>query len=157
MTVARFTDRTTAADFRKMPDQYQDLVVRLLSIQADCEIGGPHLYVDAMLPSAPTPIDQLVVARTAAEEIDHFRKFARLAGDIGVDTAYLLSRSNQERYLEAFRGRIRVAATAWTSTSSSRGRCASSFPRGTATAGCDGCASTPTQRSVTSSRRPVCP
>ena len=47
-----------------------------------------------------------MVARTAAEEIDHFRKFARLAGDIGVDTAYLLSRSNQERYLEAFRGLI---------------------------------------------------
>jgi ring-1,2-phenylacetyl-CoA epoxidase subunit PaaA len=51
-------------------------------------------------------IDQLVVARTAAEEIDHFRKFARLAGDIGVETAYLLSRPNQQRYLEAFRGLI---------------------------------------------------
>jgi ring-1,2-phenylacetyl-CoA epoxidase subunit PaaA len=59
-----------------------------------------------MLPAAPTQIDQLVVARTATEEIDHFRKFARLAGDIGVDTAYLLSRPNQERYLEAFRGLI---------------------------------------------------
>src|SRR5882672_3558035 len=59
-----------------------------------------------MLPSAPSQIDQLVVARTAAEEIDHFRKFARLAGDIGVDTAYLMSRPNQERYLEAFRGLI---------------------------------------------------
>ena len=38
---------------------------------------------------APRSIDQLVVARTAAEEIDHFRKFARLAGDLGVDTTYL--------------------------------------------------------------------
>src|SRR5260370_7434115 len=59
-----------------------------------------------MFPSAPSQIDQLVVARTAAEEIDHFRKFARLAGDIGVDTAYIMSRPNQERYLEAFRGLI---------------------------------------------------
>src|SRR5205823_3071819 len=83
-----------------------DLLRRVLAIQADCEIGGPHLYVDAMLPTAPTQIDQLVVARTAAEEIDHFRKFARLAGDIGVDTSYILSRPNQERYLEAFRGLI---------------------------------------------------
>jgi ring-1,2-phenylacetyl-CoA epoxidase subunit PaaA len=93
-------------DLAKQDPEYINLLRRVLAIQADCEIGGPHLYVDAMLPSAPTQIDQLIVARTAAEEIDHFRKFARLAGDIGVDTAYILSRPNQERYLEAFRGTI---------------------------------------------------
>jgi ring-1,2-phenylacetyl-CoA epoxidase subunit PaaA len=86
--------------------EYQALLKRVLAIQADCEIGGPHLYVDAMLPGAPTQLDQLVVARTAGEEIDHFRKFARIAGDIGVDTSYILSRPNQQRYLEAFRGVI---------------------------------------------------
>jgi ring-1,2-phenylacetyl-CoA epoxidase subunit PaaA len=59
-----------------------------------------------MLPSAPTKIDQLVVARTAAEEMDHFRKIARVAGDAGVDVSYVLSWPNQKRYLEAFRGII---------------------------------------------------
>jgi ring-1,2-phenylacetyl-CoA epoxidase subunit PaaA len=103
---AMFTDAVELADLPKQDPEYIDLLRRVLAIQSDCEIGGPHLYVDAMLPSAPTQIDQLVVARTAAEEIDHFRKFARLAGDIGVDTAYILSRPNQERYLEAFRGTI---------------------------------------------------
>jgi len=33
---------------------------------------------------------------------------ARLAGDIGVDVSYVLSRSNQERYVEAFRGEIQT-------------------------------------------------
>ncbi len=93
-------------ELSKQDPEYIDLLKRVLAIQADCEIGGPHLYVDAMLPTAPSQIDQLVVARTAAEEIDHFRKFARLAGEIGVDTAYILSRPNQDRYLEAFRGLI---------------------------------------------------
>src|ERR671925_2170990 len=101
-----FTDKVELKDFEKQDPEYIDLLRRVLAIQADCEIGGPHLYVDAMLPSAPTQIDQLVVARTAAEEIDHFRKFARIAGDIGVDTSYILSRPNQDRYLEAFRGLI---------------------------------------------------
>ena len=101
-----FTDQVEVTDLPKQDPEYIDLLRRVLAIQADCEIGGPHLYVDAMLPSAPTPVDRLVVARTAAEEIDHFRKFARLAGDIGVDTAYILSRPNQQRYLEAFRGLI---------------------------------------------------
>jgi ring-1,2-phenylacetyl-CoA epoxidase subunit PaaA len=101
-----FTDRVEQADLSRQDPEYVELLRRVLAIQADCEIGGPHLYVEAMLPSAPTRVDQLVVARTATEEIDHFRKFARLAGDIGVDTAYILKRANQDRYLEAFRGTI---------------------------------------------------
>jgi ring-1,2-phenylacetyl-CoA epoxidase subunit PaaA len=59
-----------------------------------------------MLPGAPTKLDQLIVARTAAEEMDHYRKMARIAGDIGHDVSYVLSRPNQERYVEAFRGEI---------------------------------------------------
>jgi len=101
-----FTDKVELKDFEKMDPEYQDLLKRVLTIQADCEIGGPHLYVDTMLPTAPTKVDQLVVARTAAEEIDHFRKIARIAGDIGTDVSFVLSTPNQKRYVEAFRGKI---------------------------------------------------
>jgi len=101
-----FTDKVELKDFEKMDPEYQDLLKRILTIQSDCEIGGPHLYVDTILPTAPTKVDQLVVARTAAEEIDHYRKIARLAGDIGVDVSFVLSTPNQKRYVEAFRGKI---------------------------------------------------
>lgn len=101
-----FSDHVELDTIDKQDPEYVDLLQRVLAIQSDCEIGGPHLYVDNMLPAAPSQLDQLVVARTAAEEIDHFRKFARLAGDLGVDTSYILSRPNQQRYLEAFRGLI---------------------------------------------------
>ena len=103
---AGFDESVELETLAKQDSEYQTLLKRVLAIQADCEIGGPHLYVDAMLPGAPSQLDQLIVARTAAEEIDHFRKFARLAGDMGVDTSYILSRPNQERYVEAFRGLI---------------------------------------------------
>lgn len=101
-----FTDRIEAKDFEKMDPEYQDLLRRILAIQADCEIGGPHLYVEDMLPNAPSKVDQLIVARTAAEEIDHFRKVARVAGDIGEDVSFLLSQPNEKRFVESFRGRI---------------------------------------------------
>jgi ring-1,2-phenylacetyl-CoA epoxidase subunit PaaA len=103
-----FTDKVDLKDFEKQDPEYQDLLRRVLAIQADCEIGGPNLYVKDILPSAPTKLDQLIVARTAAEEMDHFRKMARLAGDIGVDVSFTLSRPNQERYVEAFRGQIKT-------------------------------------------------
>lgn len=101
-----FTDKIETKDVPKMDPEYQDLLKRVLAIQADCEIGGPHLYIKDMLMNAPTPTDQLIVARTAGEEIDHFRKICKLANELGVDTSYLLKRSNQERYVEAFRGLI---------------------------------------------------
>ncbi len=101
-----FRDKVDLKDFDKMDPEYKDLLGRVLTIQADCEIGGPHLYVETMLPTAPSKVDQLVVARTAAEEIDHYRKVARVAGDIGVDVSFVLSTPNQKRYLEAFRGKI---------------------------------------------------
>ena len=103
-----FTDKIELKDFDKQDPEYQDLLRRVLAIQADCEIGGPNLYVKDILPNAPTKLDQLIVARTAAEEMDHFRKMARLAGDIGVDVSYTLSRPNKERYVEAFRGQIKT-------------------------------------------------
>ena len=103
-----FTDKIELGDFEKMDKEYKELLGRVLAIQADCEIGGPHLYVHDILPSAPTKIDQLIVARTAAEEMDHFRKIAHLAGQIGVDVSFVLSWPNQQRYLDAFRGIIKT-------------------------------------------------
>ena len=101
-----FRDDVELRDLEKMEPEYRELLGRVLTIQADCEIGGPHLYVGDMLSSAPSKIDQLLVARTAAEEMDHFRKIARVAGDAGVDVSFVLSWPNQKRYLEAFRGTI---------------------------------------------------
>jgi ring-1,2-phenylacetyl-CoA epoxidase subunit PaaA len=101
-----FEDKIERQDLEKMPAEYRDLLGRVLTIQADCEIGGPHLYVEDMLPNAPGKANQLIVARTAAEEMDHYRKIARLAGEIGIDVSRLLSIPNRERYLEAFRGTI---------------------------------------------------
>jgi len=104
-----FTDRIESADVAKMPAEYQELLRRVLAIQADCEIGGPHLYVRSVMPAAPSRVDQLIIGRTAAEEADHYRKVARLAGEVGLDLSYILSRANRERYVNAFRGTI----TSW--------------------------------------------
>jgi ring-1,2-phenylacetyl-CoA epoxidase subunit PaaA len=102
------SEKLELKDFDRQDPEYQDLLRRILTIQADCEIGGPHLYVEHILPSAPSKSMQLVVARTAAEEIDHFRKMARLAGEIGQDVSHTLRWSNEERYVEAFRTHIKT-------------------------------------------------
>src|SRR2546430_16357070 len=76
--MSQFNDKVAPKDFAKMPPEYRDLLIRLLTIQADCEIGGPHIYVDHWTLRAPTGGDHWRVARIASEEVDHCRKFPRI-------------------------------------------------------------------------------
>jgi len=103
MSRALFTDRVESVDVAKMPAEYQDLLVRLLTIQADCEIGGPHVYGPRWFLSAPTADDMSRVTHVLAEELDHFRAMQGLLKGIGVDRSDLLHRENSERFLDAFR------------------------------------------------------
>jgi ring-1,2-phenylacetyl-CoA epoxidase subunit PaaA len=100
-----FTDKVEAKDFHKMPKEYQDLLVRVLTIQADCEIGGPNIYVPEGWTGhrAPTPEDLWKMGKTASEEVDHFRKMNRLLNEIGYDASWVIWRPRHERFVEAFR------------------------------------------------------
>src|SRR5207245_9678754 len=101
--MALFTDRIEPKDFGKMPEEYRELLTRLLTIQADCEIGGPHIYVDHWTLRAPTVDDQWRVARIASEEIDHCRKMLRLLHLIDVDRSDILERPRSKREVDAFK------------------------------------------------------
>jgi len=103
MTEPRFTDTVDVKDVAKMSQEYQDLLVRVLTIQADCEIGGPHLYVREWLLDAPSADDQWMLAKIAGEEIDHFRKVNKLLNELGHDVSHLLYVERSRRDLEAFR------------------------------------------------------
>jgi ring-1,2-phenylacetyl-CoA epoxidase subunit PaaA len=103
MSAERFTGTVEAKDFPKMPQEYQDLLLRLFTIQADAEIGGPHLYVDKWLLRAPGADDMWRVARICAEEIDHFRKFNRLLHEIGASADDLLQKDPEDRMVDVFR------------------------------------------------------
>ena len=98
-----FRDKVEAPEASKMPAEYQSLLKRVLRIQADCEIGGPHLYVSEWLLAAPSADDQWMLAKVAGEEIDHFRKINRLLNDLGEDASELMYIEKSRRDLEAFR------------------------------------------------------
>jgi 1,2-phenylacetyl-CoA epoxidase catalytic subunit len=98
-----FSDKVEAHEASKMPAEYRSLLKRVLRIQADCEIGGPHLYVSEWLLTAPSADDQWMLAKVAGEEIDHFRKINRLLNELGDDASALMYVEKSRRDLEAFR------------------------------------------------------
>jgi len=97
-----FREKITAEEFPDMPPEYRELLARVLMIQADCEIGGPHVYGEWLL-RAPSADDMHRISRITGEEIDHFRKFNRLLNEIKLDATPLLWKKNAERYLDAFK------------------------------------------------------
>ena len=98
-----FTDKIEAKDFAKMPQEYKDLLIKVLTIQSDSELGGPHLYVESWILNAPTAEDQMMLAKTAAEEIDHHRKFVKCLAELNVDVSDQIKLRRQDRMLEIFR------------------------------------------------------
>ena len=92
-----------AGDDDQKPHLTWALLKRVLRIQADCEIGGPHLYVTKWLLAAPSADDQWMLAKVAGEEIDHFRKINRLLNELGEDASDLMYVEKSRRDLEAFR------------------------------------------------------
>src|SRR2546427_11972111 len=98
-----FGDKGESHDAPKMPAACQVLLKRVLRIQADCEIGGPHLYVSQWLLGAPSADDQWMLAKVAGEEIDHFRKINRLLNELDEDASELMYVEKSRRDLEAFR------------------------------------------------------
>src|SRR5437899_13046510 len=98
-----FGDKVEAHEAPKMPAEYQVLLKRMLRIQADCEIGGPHLYVSQWLLGAPSADDQWMLAKVAGEEIDHFRKINRLLNDLDEDVYDIMCVAKVHYELDAFR------------------------------------------------------
>ncbi|MBI3940632.1 MAG: phenylacetate-CoA oxygenase subunit PaaI [Acidobacteria bacterium] len=97
-----FTEKIEADDFPKMPPKYRELLLKVLTIQCDSELGGPHLYVEKWILNAPTAEDQMLLAKTAAEEIDHHRKFVKVLRELGVDLSHLIHTRSSDRVLEIF-------------------------------------------------------
>lgn len=98
-----FTDKIEAKDFSKMDKEYQDLLIKVMTIQADSELGGPHLYVERWILAAPTAEDQMMLAKTAAEELDHHRKFVKILAELNVDVSDQIKHRSPDRILEIFR------------------------------------------------------
>lgn len=98
-----FTDKIERKDFDKMHEDFKELLIRLLLVQTDSELGGPDLYLEHWVRNAPTLEDQMLLAKTGFEEIDHHRRFAKILQDLGIDTTEITARRREDRVLEVFR------------------------------------------------------
>ncbi len=92
-----FTDRVEQADIGKMPAEYQEVLIHQLAANGEGELSAGDTYIDSFLRLAPDADERYMCARFGAEEIDHYRRFARLLTDLGVDVGYMVHQPKGER------------------------------------------------------------
>lgn len=105
MAVTVFADEEvvvrTPDEFKRMPKDYQKILISQVVINTEGEISGGDDYVQMFLPLAPNAEEMQVCCERAAEEYDHYKIGKRVLADIGVDTSHMESQTLAERRLFA--------------------------------------------------------
>jgi ring-1,2-phenylacetyl-CoA epoxidase subunit PaaA len=92
-----FTDRVERDDVDKLPAEYREVLVHQLAANGEGELSAGDTYLESFLPMAPDADERYTCARFGAEEIDHYRRFARLLAELGLDVSHMLRQSRSER------------------------------------------------------------
>lgn len=86
-----------AEAFRRMPEEYQELLIHQLRAHTEGELTGADDYTEIFYPMAPNAFEKRVCCERAAEEMDHYIRGAQVLEGIGIDTSYMLSQRILER------------------------------------------------------------
>lgn len=92
-----FDGRVELDDLPKLPDEYKDLLVHQLLANGEAELSAGDTYIDSFYPLATTADERYRCAQFAMEEIGHFRYFAELLRQIGVDVGFMVRQAKATR------------------------------------------------------------
>jgi ring-1,2-phenylacetyl-CoA epoxidase subunit PaaA len=84
-------------EFRRMPDEYKELVIHQLRAHTEGELTGADDYTSIFFPMAPDAYERQVCCERAWEELDHYLRGARVLDEIGIDTSYMLKQNIEQR------------------------------------------------------------
>lgn len=98
----RFSDRVELTDLQKMPSEYKETLIHQLAANGEGELTAGDTYIDSFYPLAPDADERYICAQFATEEVDHYRRFAKLLREIGIDLSDVLHLPKaQRRYFPA--------------------------------------------------------
>lgn len=92
-----FTDRVGIGNLKKLPAEYRDILIHQLAANGEGELSAGDTYIDSFYPLAPNADERYVCAKFAAEEVDHFRRFAGLLRELGVSLDHVVQQPKAAR------------------------------------------------------------
>ena len=92
-----FNDRVELADLEKLPAEYKEILVHQLAANGEGELSAGDTYIGSFYPLAPDADERYICTQFAMEEVDHYRRFARLLLEVGVDVGYMVHQAKADR------------------------------------------------------------
>ncbi|MET0793587.1 MAG: Phenylacetic acid catabolic protein [Polyangiaceae bacterium] len=87
--------------FAAMPTEYQELVIHQMMVHTEGELSGADDYIDLFYGMTRSAYEKKTCCERGAEEMDHYRKGAKILADLGHDTSFMIDTPLQERNLYA--------------------------------------------------------
>ena len=87
--------------FERMPQEYKDLAVHQMMAHTEGELSGADDYLELFYPMTNDPYEKQVCCERGGEEVDHYRKGARVLAGMGHDAKFMMDIPLQERSLYA--------------------------------------------------------
>jgi ring-1,2-phenylacetyl-CoA epoxidase subunit PaaA len=87
--------------FERMPEEYKELVVHQMMAHTEGELSGADDYLELFYPMTDDPYEKKVCCERGSEEVDHYRKGAKVLAGIGRDASFMMDIPLQERSLYA--------------------------------------------------------
>jgi ring-1,2-phenylacetyl-CoA epoxidase subunit PaaA len=84
-------------DIPRMPSDYVETLVHQLAANGEGELSAGDTYIDSFNPLAPNADERYTCIKFAMEEMDHYRRFARLLRDLGHDVGHMVHQPKSER------------------------------------------------------------
>jgi ring-1,2-phenylacetyl-CoA epoxidase subunit PaaA len=92
-----FTDKIGISDLDKMPEEYKDILCHQMLANGEGELSAGDTYVNSFYPIAPNGDERYKCLQFGMEEVDHYRRFARLLDQLGIDTTYMVNQQVSDR------------------------------------------------------------
>jgi ring-1,2-phenylacetyl-CoA epoxidase subunit PaaA len=87
--------------FERMPDEYKEFAVHQMMAHTEGELSGADDYLELFYPMTRDPYEKQVCCERGGEEVDHYRKGARVLEGMGHDARFMMDIPLQERSLYA--------------------------------------------------------
>lgn len=94
---ATFTDKIELTDIDRLPEEYKDILCHQMLANGEGELSAGDTYVNSFYPLAPDANERYKCLQFGMEEVDHYRRFAKLLDQMGVDTSHMIQQDVAER------------------------------------------------------------
>ncbi|MET7796748.1 Phenylacetic acid catabolic protein [Streptomyces decoyicus] len=92
-----FSESVELENVGELPEEYREVLTHQMLANGEGELSAGDTYVNSFYPLAPNADERYMCLKFGMEEVDHFRRFAKLLTPLGVDTSHMVNQAVAER------------------------------------------------------------